>query len=66
VSSSAAATDMLNAYLRQVVSIHTKMFGKLLFDRHDIAHELAALFEEVGESYLRLCEMISTIQSSEP
>jgi hypothetical protein len=62
--SSAAATDMLGAYLRQVVSIHTKMFEKLLFDQRAMSHELADLFEEAGTSYLQLSEMISMIQPS--
>ncbi len=62
--SSAAATDELGAYLRQIVCIHAKMFEKLLFDQRTMSHELADLFEEVGTSYLQFSEMLAALQPS--
>jgi len=47
--------------LHRVVSIHTVMFQKLLFQNEELPLELADLFEDVGNRYLdisdRICEL---------
>ena len=46
--------DFYRDHLKQVVSIHRVMFEKLLFDRDlAVGPELAQLFQDVGETYLK-------------
>jgi hypothetical protein len=52
--------DFFRAHLKQVVSIHRVMFEKLLFEEDSaVGLELAELFQDVGETYLKLSERIS-------
>jgi hypothetical protein len=47
--------------LKDVVSIHRVMFEKLLFEEDsDIGPELAELFEDAGNTYLRIAERINS------
>jgi hypothetical protein len=48
------------AYLQQVVTLHTAMFQKLLFEGEGLPLELAELFEDVGNTYISVSESIST------
>jgi hypothetical protein len=50
--------------LRRVVSIHTAMFQKLLFQEEELPLELADLFEDVGNRYLDISEQISALHRS--
>ena len=45
--------------LRRIVSTHTVMFEKLLFQDDDMPLELAELFEDVANTYLDISEKIS-------
>lgn len=45
--------------LRRIVSTHTVMFEKLLFQEDDLPLELAELFEDVANTYLDISEKIS-------
>jgi hypothetical protein len=52
--------DFFRAHLKQVVSIHRVMFEKLLFEQDStVGPELAELFQDVGETYLKISERIS-------
>ena len=57
---SAAIMCFFRAYLQQVVTLHTAMFQKLLFEGEGVPLELAELFEDVGNTYIRVSESIST------
>jgi hypothetical protein len=51
-------------HLKQVVSIHRVMFEKLLFEEDSaVGPELAELFQDVGETYLKISERISESHS---
>lgn len=57
--------DFLRSHLREVVSIHQAMFQKLLFDQDaEVDEDLAALFGDVGKTYLRISEQINESCSS--
>jgi hypothetical protein len=57
--------DFFRAHLKQVVSIHRVMFEKLLFENESaVSPELAELFQDVGETYLKISERISERCSS--
>src|SRR5215207_2855967 len=47
------------SYLQQVVTLHTAMFQKLLFEADGVPLELAELFEDAGNTYLGISESIS-------
>lgn len=51
--------DHLRSYLQQVVTLHTAMFQRLLFDGEGVPLELAELFEDAGNTYISLSESIS-------
>jgi hypothetical protein len=51
--------DYFRSYLQQVVTLHTAMFQKLLFEADDVPLELAELFEDAGNTYLGISESIS-------
>jgi hypothetical protein len=55
-----AIVDFYRSHLREVVTIHQAMFQRLLLDE-DAATEtiLAELFQDVGNTYLRISEQIS-------
>ncbi len=52
--------DRFHAHLQQVVALHTAMFDKLLFQSDDIPLSLAELFEDVGNTYLRFSEGLTS------
>ena len=52
--------DRFRAHLQQVVALHTAMFDKLLFNAEDMPLSLAELFEDVGNTYLKFSEGISS------
>jgi hypothetical protein len=54
-----AIMDYFQSYLQQVVSLHTAMFQKLLFEADSVPLELAELFEDVGNTYIVISESIS-------
>ena len=57
--------DFFRDHLKQVVSIHRVMFEKMLFEEDSaVGPELAELFQDVGETYLKLSERISENCSS--
>ena len=52
--------NYFRAHLKEVVSIHRVMFEKLLFEEDSaVGPELAELFQDVGETYLKISESIS-------
>lgn len=51
--------EYLRAHLQQVVTLHTAMFEKLLFESPDLPLELAELFEDTANRYLDFAERIS-------
>ena len=52
--------DFFRSHLKQVVAIHQAMFQKLLFEEDAaVGSELAELFQDVGNTYLRISEQIS-------
>ena len=52
--------DFFRAHLKQVVSIHRVMFEKLLFEEDSaVGPELAELFQDVGDTYLKISKRIS-------
>ena len=46
--------------LRRIVSTHTVMFEKLLFQDDNVPLELAELFEDIANTYLDISEKISS------
>ncbi|WP_112664020.1 hypothetical protein [Microvirga flavescens] len=54
-----AITEYFRSYLQQVVTLHTAMFEKLLFEGEGVPLELAELFEDAGNTYITLSERIS-------
>lgn len=51
--------NQFRSHLQQIVALRTAMFEKLLFDSDsDVPVELADLFEDTGNVYLRLSESI--------
>lgn len=54
-----AVMDYFQSYLQQVVTLHSAMFQKLLFETDGVLLELSELFEDVGNTYLGLSESIS-------
>jgi hypothetical protein len=51
--------DFFRSYLKEVVTIHRAMFEKLLFEEDTaVGPELAELFRDVGQTYLRISEQI--------
>jgi len=55
-----AIMDFFRSYLQQVVTLHTAMFQKLLFEGEgSVPLELAELFEDAGNTYIRISESIS-------
>jgi len=53
--------DFFRTYLQQVVTLHTAMFQKLLFEGEGgVPLELAELFEDAGNTYITISESIST------
>ena len=51
--------EFFRAYLKQVVSVHQTMFEKLLFEQPEICLEVGELFEDTGNAYLAISELIS-------
>lgn len=51
--------DHMRSYLQQVVTLHTAMFQRLLFEGEGVPLELAELFEDAGNTYISLSESIS-------
>lgn len=51
--------EFFRSYLKQVVTIHSAMFDKLLFQGEGIPVELAELFEDAGNTYLDIAERIN-------
>jgi len=54
-----AVWDYFRAYLRQVVGIHQTMFEKLLSDEGELPLELAELFKDAGDTYIRISERMN-------
>lgn len=54
-----AVLDFFRSYLKQVVGIHQVMFEKLLAEDTELPLELAELFEDAGNTYIRISERIS-------
>lgn len=57
--SSATPTEYFRSQLQEVVTLHTMMFDKLLFEGQELPLELAELFEDVANTYLTFSEKIS-------
>jgi hypothetical protein len=56
----ATIMDFFRTYLQQVVTLHMAMFQKLLFDEEGgVPLELAELFEDASNTYIRISESIS-------
>jgi len=55
----AAIMDFFRSYLEQVVTLHTAAFQKVLFEGEGVTLELAELFEDAGNTYIRISESIS-------
>lgn len=51
-------TEYFQTYLQQVVTLHTAIFRKLLFESEGVPLDLAELFEDAGNTYLDLAEDI--------
>jgi len=52
--------DFYRAHLKQVVTIHQAMLQKLLFEEESaVGEDLAELFQDIGQTYLRISERIS-------
>jgi hypothetical protein len=51
--------DYLRTHLRQVLTIHQKMFEKLLCETSQLPLELAELLEDAANVYLGISEEIS-------
>lgn len=51
--------DYFREHLEQIVTIHQKMFDRLLFHQGDVPLELAELFEDAANTYLDLSERVS-------
>jgi hypothetical protein len=49
-------SDLFRARLRQIVSIHTVQFEKLLFEQDTLPPALGQLFEAAGTTYLQLAK----------
>jgi hypothetical protein len=47
--------------LRGIVSTHKLMFERLLFQKEQLSLQLADLFEDVGNTYLDISEIISEL-----
>jgi hypothetical protein len=60
-SSSVVTVDAMRAGLMQVVTVHSAMFEKLLFQGDDLPLDLAELFEDVANTYLGFSENISRL-----
>lgn len=54
-----AIMDYFRSHLLQVVTLHTALFKKLLFEAKGVPLELAELFEDAGNTYLNLSDSIS-------
>ena len=52
--------DYFREELRRIVSTHTVMFDKLLFQDDNLPLELAELFEDIANTYLDISERISS------
>ena len=51
--------DFFRSHLQQTVSLHQVMFNKLLFEEDSaVGSDLAALFQDVGNTYLRISQRI--------
>lgn len=53
------AMDYFRSHLLQVVTLHTALFKKVLFEGKGVPLELAELFEDAGNTYLGFSESIS-------
>jgi hypothetical protein len=53
--------EALRRHMEQVVTLHTAMFEKLLFQGADLPLELAELFEDAANRYLGFSETISRL-----
>lgn len=53
--------DYLRSHLQQVVTLHTAMFQRLLFEGEGVPLELAELFDDAGNTYISLSESISKL-----
>jgi hypothetical protein len=51
--------EYFRSYLQQVVTLHTAMFQRLLFEGEGVPLELAELFDDAGNTYITLSESIS-------
>ncbi len=51
-------TEYFQTYLQQVVTLHTAIFQKLLFESEGVPLHLAELFEDAGNTYLDLSDDI--------
>jgi hypothetical protein len=51
--------DYFRSHLQQVVTLHTAMFQRLLFEGEGVPLELAELFDDAGNTYISLSESIS-------
>ena len=59
--------DYFRTQLQDIVSLHTAMFDKLLFDAgQDVPLELAEVFEDTGNRYLAISESISRLHLQRP
>lgn len=55
----ATIVDYFRSYLQDVVTLHTAMFKKLLFEGEGLPLELAELFDDAANTYLTISESIS-------
>lgn len=53
--------EFLRASVMEVITIHTAMFEKLLFQGKDLPLDLAELFEDIANTYLTFSESISRL-----
>ncbi len=55
----ATIMDFFRNYLEQVVTLHPAAFQKMLFEGEGVTLEMAELFEDAGNTYIRISESIS-------
>jgi hypothetical protein len=53
-------SDLFRSRLKQIVSIHTVQFEKLLFEQGTLQPELIQLFEAAGATYLQLAKELES------
>lgn len=57
--------DFYRSHLRDVVTIHRAMFEKLLFEENAaVGLDLAELFQDIGNTYLKIAAQINESQCS--